>query len=77
MLLSSHGSTSSQGSFKLQGSTESKVSTGLPLLTLRFRDFLICNCAMIFIVTNYTFSDSHKKMRMLQNSLLQKDLFSA
>jgi hypothetical protein len=39
MLLSSHGSTFSQGSFKLQGSTESKVSTGLPVLTLRFRDF--------------------------------------
>ena len=31
----------SQGSFKLQGSTESKVSTGLPVLTLRFGDFLI------------------------------------
>ena len=31
----------SQGSFKLQGSTESKVSTGLPVLTLQFRDFLV------------------------------------
>ena len=39
MLLASHGSTFLQGSFKLQGSTESKVSHGLPVLTLRFRDF--------------------------------------
>ena len=31
--------TFSQGSFKLQGSIESKVCTGLPVLTLRFRDF--------------------------------------
>ena len=38
MLLSSLGSTFSQGSFKLQGSTESKVITGLQVLTLRFRD---------------------------------------